>query len=65
MFLKNAWYVAAIAREVGNKPIARTLLNEPVVLFRTVDGAAVALEDRCCHRSLPLSHGKLIAGDRM
>jgi vanillate O-demethylase monooxygenase subunit len=32
------------------------------VLFRTGDGRAAALEDRCCHRSLPLSCGTLEAG---
>ena len=35
-----------------------------VVLYRTEDGTAVALEDRCCHRALPLSMGKVV-GDRL
>lgn len=60
MFLRNAWYVAAWDTEIGSEPLARTLLGEPVVLFRTADGAPVALEDRCCHRQLPLSKGKVI-----
>lgn len=63
-FLKNAWYVAAQADEVGRAPLARLLLNEPVVMYRREDGRAVALEDRCCHRRAPLSKGKLI-GDRL
>jgi phenylpropionate dioxygenase-like ring-hydroxylating dioxygenase large terminal subunit len=58
MFLQNAWYVAAWESEIGNAPLARTILNEPVVMFRTPDGI-VALEDRCCHRALPLSMGKV------
>jgi phenylpropionate dioxygenase-like ring-hydroxylating dioxygenase large terminal subunit len=57
MFLRNYWYVAAWASEITREPLARTLLNEPVLLYRTRDGAAVALEDRCCHRNLPLSMG--------
>ena len=61
-FLRNAWYVAAWGGEVTASPLARTLLGEPVVLFRTADGAPVALEDRCCHRQLPLSMGT-VAGD--
>ena len=61
MFLRNSWYVAAWDREVGRKPLARTLLGEPVVLFRTEGGRGVALEDRCCHRQLPLSMGKVEA----
>ena len=44
-------YVAARASEIGDGPFTRTILNEPVVMFRTQDGI-VALEDRCCHRPL-------------
>jgi vanillate O-demethylase monooxygenase subunit len=35
-----------------------------VVIYRTPDGTPVALEDRCAHRHLPLSMGKLV-GDRL
>ena len=64
MFLKDYWYVAATSDEIADEPLARTLLNEAVVLYRTDDGAVRALEDRCCHRHLPLSLGKVI-GDRL
>ena len=61
MFLKNAWYAGAWDHEVTtDKPIARTILNEPLVLFRDTSGRIAALEDRCCHRHLPLSKGKVI-----
>ncbi len=60
MFLKNYWYVAAYSDEVGREPLGRVLLGEPVVLYRTEAGAPVALEDRCAHRRLPLSMGKVI-----
>lgn len=56
-FPMNQWYVAALAWELNDKPIARTLLGKRVVLFRTADGEPAALEDRCCHRALPLSRG--------
>jgi phenylpropionate dioxygenase-like ring-hydroxylating dioxygenase large terminal subunit len=59
VFLKNSWYVAAWSRELANGLLARTFLGEPVVLFRRQDGTPVALEDRCCHRQLPLSMGRL------
>jgi vanillate O-demethylase monooxygenase subunit len=58
MFLRNFWYVGAYAAEIGEKPLARTILGEPVLLYRTQAGRAVALEDRCCHRNLPLSLGR-------
>jgi phenylpropionate dioxygenase-like ring-hydroxylating dioxygenase large terminal subunit len=61
-FLRNRWYVAAEAEEIGRAPLGRLLLGEPVVLFRTQDGTAVALEDRCCHRRAPLHKGK-VQGD--
>ncbi len=60
MFLQNAWYVAAWDREIGRTPFARTILGEPIVLYRKADGTPVALEDRCCHRHLPLSQGAVI-----
>jgi phenylpropionate dioxygenase-like ring-hydroxylating dioxygenase large terminal subunit len=64
MFLRNSWYVAAWDREVTHGLLARTILGEPIVLYRKEDGEPVALEDRCCHRHLPLSMGKL-EGDRL
>jgi len=64
MFLRNFWYVAASAQEIGRKPLGRMILGEPVVLFRKGDGTPVALEDRCVHRHLPLSMGRLVEDTR-
>lgn len=58
-FIFNEWYVAAFAEEVGRELLARTLLGKRVVLYRTLAGQAVALEDRCAHRSFPLSRSRL------
>ena len=55
----NQWYVAALSKELKDAPLARTLLGFPLVLFRCSDGSVAALEDRCCHRALPLSNGTL------
>ena len=60
MLLRNHWYVAAWSEDVGREPIARVMLGDAVVLYRTEDGRAVALENRCAHRNLPLSEGNLI-----
>jgi vanillate O-demethylase monooxygenase subunit len=60
MFLKNAWYVAAWSEEVSRALLARRLLDIPVVLYRTEDGAPVALHDRCPHRFAYLHTGKLV-----
>jgi len=59
MFIKNCWYVAAWDMEVpADGMLPRTLLDEPVLLYRDTQGRVVALEDRCCHRAAPLSLGK-------
>jgi vanillate O-demethylase monooxygenase subunit len=59
MYLNNAWYVAGWSNEMTSKPLGRTLLDEPVVMYRGKSGKLVALEDRCCHRGMPLSHGEV------
>jgi len=60
-FVLDRWYVAGFSWELEDKPVARTLLSRPMVLFRTPGGEVGALEDRCCHRELPLSCGTLEA----
>ncbi len=60
-FIQNDWYVAAWPHEVTDKPMARRLGNQPVVLYREQSGRAVALLDRCPHRGAPLSLGEVTA----
>jgi phenylpropionate dioxygenase-like ring-hydroxylating dioxygenase large terminal subunit len=55
----RAWYPACASAELGRGPIARTLLGVPIVLFRTPDRKPAALLDRCAHRNVPLSLGRL------
>jgi vanillate O-demethylase monooxygenase subunit len=43
--------------------VARRVLGSRIVLYRTGTGDAVALEDRCAHRPLPLSTGRLVGDD--
>ena len=66
MFVKNSWYVAAYSDEIDpHRPVARTVIGEPVVLFRTADGKVAGLEDRCAHRRMPLSLGRITAEGRL
>ena len=60
MFIRNAWYVAAWADEIGEAPLARRICNEPVVLFRDRQNRVAALLDMCCHRGAPLHMGKVV-----
>ena len=62
MFLTNRWYVIAWDYEIKQKPFARTVCGEPIVLYRRPDRSLVALEDCCPHRMLPLSQGR-VKGD--
>jgi hypothetical protein len=40
-FLKNIWYVAGHAEDISSTPFARTILDEPIVFFRTAEGKPV------------------------
>lgn len=60
-FIKNAWYVACWSDEVKQgEMFHRKLLDETVVFYRKEGGAAVALQDRCPHRFIPLHLGKMV-----
>ena len=62
MFVLNSWYMAAWSKDLGEKPLAVTIVNEPVVIFRTGSGQLGALYDVCPHRAVPLSLGH-VTGD--
>jgi vanillate O-demethylase monooxygenase subunit len=65
-FLRNAWYVAAWSDDIGDgQVVARTIMDEPIALYRRADGSVAAVEDRCPHRFAPLSMGKVVGGDRI
>jgi vanillate O-demethylase monooxygenase subunit len=63
-YVRNAWYMAGWQTDFPTgKPTPVTLLDEPLVLYRRIDGQLVVLEDRCCHRLAPLSHGRVEGND--
>ncbi|MFL6799597.1 MAG: Rieske 2Fe-2S domain-containing protein [Xanthobacteraceae bacterium] len=65
-YLRNAWYVAAWSDDLAEgQLLGRTILHEPVVLYRTANGNVAALDDRCPHRFAPLHMGKVVHGDRI
>jgi len=64
MFLKNRWHVAAQSGELEERPLGRSVLGDPIVLYRDSLGTAIALEDRCVHRQAPLSLGEVV-GDTL
>ena len=63
-FPKQWWYPACRSAELGRRPLAITLMETPLVLFRNGDGRGRphALLDRCPHRNAPLSLGRVHPG---
>jgi phenylpropionate dioxygenase-like ring-hydroxylating dioxygenase large terminal subunit len=57
--IRHAWYVVALSSEVSRTPVGRDVMDTSLVLYRDENGDAVALANRCCHRSFPLAHGSL------
>ncbi len=58
MFIRNCWYVIAWDHEIAADGLfSRTVLGEPILVYRKADGSLVALLDRCAHRLAPLSKG--------
>ena len=55
---KNYWYPVLSTGAVGRKPVSLTIMKEPIVLMRTVDGTIRALSDECAHRGTLLSVGE-------
>lgn len=55
--IRNCWYVAGFSHEFDQSLQDRWLLSQNVLLYRSGDGAMVALQNRCPHRGFPLSKG--------
>jgi phenylpropionate dioxygenase-like ring-hydroxylating dioxygenase large terminal subunit len=58
--LNNHWYIAAPGTELGRRPIRRVVEDKTLVLFRDSRGQPQALLDRCAHRGMALSHGRVV-----
>lgn len=58
--IRDAWYVVAMSEELSDRPLARRLHGDPLVVFRGEGGQPAALLDRCAHRNVPLSGGQVV-----
>jgi phenylpropionate dioxygenase-like ring-hydroxylating dioxygenase large terminal subunit len=56
------WYPACPSGALGRRPLSLALMDTPLALFRDRDGVPHALVDRCPHRNVALSRGR-VAGD--
>lgn len=59
---KDFWQAVALSADVGARPRRILFEGSPVVLFRSDKGIA-ALFDRCVHRLVELSTGKVVNGE--
>lgn len=58
--LAHHWFPVLQSESLGKRePLSVTLQNEQLVLFRDAEGHPHALLDRCPHRNVPLSLGKV------
>ncbi len=56
----NHWYGLARSSAVAGDPLAVEIWGEAIALYRDADGIIHALEDRCPHRQVKLSHGAVV-----
>lgn len=56
----NHWYVVAQSQELQQQPLGITLWHQEIVLYRDRTGQVQALENRCPHRHVKLSHGQVV-----
>jgi phenylpropionate dioxygenase-like ring-hydroxylating dioxygenase large terminal subunit len=59
---RDEWYPVCRGERLRAQPLSAMLFGTPVVVFRASDGTPAALLDRCPHRNVPLSLGR-VRGD--
>jgi phenylpropionate dioxygenase-like ring-hydroxylating dioxygenase large terminal subunit len=57
--IRNQWYVVLESKEVRNQPIGVTRMGEKLVFWRNHNGQLNCAVDRCPHRGIALSIGRL------
>src|SRR5207253_10246829 len=62
--LRGCWHPVGFARDLERGPLAASLLDEPLVLWRDGVGAVRAFSDLCVHRGTALSLGT-VEGDEI
>ena len=57
--IAEGWHPVAEVGALGTKPLATRLMGTPLVVFGAA-GTPVVMIDRCPHRSIPLSGGRIV-----
>jgi phenylpropionate dioxygenase-like ring-hydroxylating dioxygenase large terminal subunit len=62
--ISKQWYVVMDSTQVRAKPVGVVRMGEKLVFWRDTSGKVSCLRDKCVHRGVELSKGKVI-GDRI
>ncbi len=60
--IPNLWYVVMDSSQVRDKPVGVTRMGTEMVFWRDGTGRVNCFDDKCVHRGVQLSRGKLIHG---
>ena len=60
-YILNAWYVAGFSDEFRTNELkGHKICDKPVVTWRNEEGEVVAFDNRCLHKRMPLSEGRIM-----
>jgi phenylpropionate dioxygenase-like ring-hydroxylating dioxygenase large terminal subunit len=63
--IPNQWYVVLESSQVKRNPVGVTRMGEKLVFWRDADGTLSCLRDRCVHRGVQLSKGRVVSNGRL
>ncbi|MBN1642846.1 MAG: aromatic ring-hydroxylating dioxygenase subunit alpha [Anaerolineae bacterium] len=63
--IPNQWYVVLESNQVRDKPVGVTRMGEKLVFWRDGEGTLSCLRDRCVHRGVALSKGRVVSSGRL
>jgi phenylpropionate dioxygenase-like ring-hydroxylating dioxygenase large terminal subunit len=63
--IPNQWYIVLDSSQVKYKPVGATRMGEKLVFWRHPSGKVSCLPDRCPHRGVALSQGKVLGNGNL
>ncbi|MBN1484520.1 MAG: aromatic ring-hydroxylating dioxygenase subunit alpha [Chloroflexia bacterium] len=63
--IRKQWYIVLGSKQVGPRPVGVTRMGEKLVFWRDSSGQVSCLRDRCVHRGVALSAGKVLDSGRL
>lgn len=63
--IRNQWYIVLSSGEVKDRPVGMTRMGEKLVFWRDSEGRVACLRDRCVHRGVALSAGKVLVNGHL